>query len=110
MGPVNIETMLRGAWKTQFGQASNFVSARAEEVGLSGPPTFIPVSLNIERRNFCIRWPCSVGVEVVAAWQRGEAGRSGGFYSKKEATKYKVNKQSSPECRWERVGDVANGI
>jgi hypothetical protein len=90
MGPVNIETMLRSAWKTQFGQASSFISARVEEVGVSGPPVFIPVSLNIERRNFCVRWSSSVGVEVVAAWQRGEAGCSGGFYSKKEATKYKV--------------------
>jgi hypothetical protein len=51
MGPVNIETILRGAWKTQFGQAGCFVSARVEEVGLPSPLDFIPVSLNIERRN-----------------------------------------------------------
>lgn len=88
--PVDIERILKAAWHTQFSEASSFASARVEEVGLPGHSDFIPKDLNFEGRQFCIRWSCFVGVEVVAAWQRGEIGCGGGFYSEEELKMYKV--------------------
>lgn len=88
--PINIEMILKAAWSTQFSQASRFVSARVEEVGLPGHPDFIPKFLNFEHHNFCFRWSCFVAVQAVSAWQRGEVECSDGFYSEEELKMYKV--------------------
>lgn len=86
----SIESILDATWKSKCGQASSFISARVEEACLPGHPGFISKSSDTKQRHICVIWSCFVAVEVVAAWQRGETGRSGGFYSEEELKKYKV--------------------